>query len=99
MDYSINDAFLEEVGIHIADEKQRAAKIAEIQESFEVRTGDLIAKHLSQAQLDDFEKLLDKGDEAANLAWVEKNYPTYKEEVDKPYKALKDELKHGKVKS
>jgi Protein of unknown function (DUF5663) len=91
--YDIDEAFLNELGITITDEKDRLAKIAELQDELELRVGNTIAEHLSEAQIDEFEKINDKGDEAVSLAWLEVAYPDYKKTVATTFEALKVELK------
>jgi hypothetical protein len=48
---------------------------------------------MSDAQLDEFEKLAQSNDEAGSLKWLETNAPNYKDVVMSELKNLKDEIK------
>jgi hypothetical protein len=52
-----------------------------------------LAENMSDAQLDEFEKLMDSGNEAGALTWLETNVPNYKEVVASELEVLKAEIK------
>jgi hypothetical protein len=91
--YVIDQAFLEEVGIKIADAKKRQEKIDELSDDLEMRVGNAIARDLSEDQLDEFEEIIEKDGGEAALEWLEDAYPDYKIVVDTQFKIMRAELK------
>jgi hypothetical protein len=89
----IDQEFLTEVGIDIKDLKVRQAKIDELTETLEELVGNIIVEHLSQAQIDEFEQLLDSGDEEEQLVWLKRVYPAYNDVVNETYNKFKADLK------
>jgi hypothetical protein len=61
------------------------AMSAILENELEMRVGTLIAKQLSDEQIEEFERLLDETDEAdigdMRLAWLEQAMPNYKQIV------------------
>jgi len=52
-----------------------------------------LAENMSDAQLNEFEQLMDNGNEAGALTWLETNVPNYKDVVASELEALKAEIK------
>lgn len=67
--------------------------LAHIYETLELRVGMKLAANMSDAQLDEFEKLMDSGNDAGALTWLETNVPNYKEVVASELEILKNEIK------
>ena len=69
--YSIDNSFLEQVGLSSMPEEQKGPFLEYAQEQLEVRIGEQMSAVLSEAQLDEFEKIINNDPEAIN-AWVAK---------------------------
>lgn len=52
-----------------------------IYHSLEMRAGTRLASEMSEDELKEFEALIESGDEASALRWLEENYPYYREIV------------------
>ena len=51
------------------------------------------AEQMKNEQLDEFEGVIDRNDEAGALKWLETNFPDYKQVVADQLDALKNEIK------
>jgi hypothetical protein len=89
----LDDKFLSEVGLAELPKEEKKKMLVHIYETLELRVGMKLAEGMSDAQLDEFEKLAAKNDEAGSLKWLETNVPNYKEVVMAELEALKDEIK------
>ena len=89
----IDDAFLDEVGIHIVDKTERKAKLDAIYADLETRVGNTLANEMNEEELDEFETLADEGDEDKMLEWLEDVRPDYHKVVEMHYKIIRAELK------
>jgi hypothetical protein len=91
--FKLDNNFLEELGLGILPEAEKGKMLAHIYETLELRVGMRLAEGMSDAQLDEFEKLADANDEAASLKWLETNVPNYKDVVMAELEKLKTEIK------
>ncbi len=85
----VDEEFMAEVGLAEmpAAEKQEFMNYAE--EELEVRVGQQIGARMTDAQLDEFERIFDVAEAAE---WLEKNVPNYREIVENVFGAFKKEL-------
>jgi hypothetical protein len=61
-------------------------------EELEMRVGARLAARMSDAQFDEFETFIDNDDDSGALAWLEANFPDYREIVAAEFDRLVDEL-------
>lgn len=75
--FQLDDKFLEDIGLSNLPDEQKQAFLQHIYEELELRVGTKLSDGLSDVQLEEFEKIIDK-DEAAITAWVSAHAPDYK---------------------
>lgn len=75
--FQLDDKFLEDIGLSNLPDEQKQAFLQHIYEELELRVGTKLSDGLSDVQLEEFEKIIDK-DEAAISAWVQAHTPDYK---------------------
>lgn len=90
--FKLDDNFLTELGLGALPAEEKKKMLAHIYETLELRVGMKLAQDMSDTQLDDFEKLMDSGNEAGALTWLETNVPNYKEVVASELEVLKQEI-------
>jgi predicted RNA-binding Zn ribbon-like protein len=90
--FQIDDKFLESLGLGAlpADDKEKMK--AHIYETLEMRVGMTLASNMSEAQLDEFEGLMNNNDEEGALRWLETNFPNYRQVVADELEKLKQEI-------
>lgn len=64
--YKFDDGFLEGVGLAGIPENQKEAFLQYAQDQLETRVGEKMSEGLSDAQLDEFEKIIDNDQEVIN---------------------------------
>lgn len=98
----LDDNFLDELGLGDMPEEQKHAFLQHVLESLELRVGTKLSEGLSDAQLEEFEKLTpmpEDSPEAAQqkqalaLQWLETNRPNYKQVVADELEKLKAEIR------
>jgi vacuolar-type H+-ATPase subunit I/STV1 len=89
----LDDNFLAELGLSELPAEEKKKMLAHIYETLELRVGMKLAENMTDAQLDEFEKLADANDEAGSLKWLETNVPNYRDVVVEQLNALKQEIK------
>lgn len=67
--FKFDESFLEQVGLKDMPEEQKRPFLEYAQDQLEVRIGEKISEGLSEAQLSEFEKLVDN-DQAAVQDWL-----------------------------
>lgn len=91
--FKLDDNFLKDIGLGDLPSDQKSLMLKDIYETLELRVGMRLAEQMSDAQLDEFEKLIDKKDDAQALSWLESNFPDYKQVVSGELNNLKEEIK------
>lgn len=66
-------------------------------QELEIRVGAAIAQHMTRRQLDDFGAFVRNRDEARAFAWLEHNYPGYREIVASQLEKLGIELRSSRA--
>jgi hypothetical protein len=89
----LDDNFLQDIGLDALPAEEKKKMLVHIYETLELRVGMKLAENMSDVQLDEFEKLAEKNDEAGSLKWLETNVPNYKDVVMSELEALKAEIK------
>jgi len=102
MAYRLDEQTLEELGLAALPPEEKRKMLTHILETLEMRVGTTLASQMSDAQLDEFEKLMPtdqdspeaiKDKEKAALTWLETNFPNYKDVVSGELEKLKSEIK------
>ena len=78
--YKFDDNFLESVGLGSMPAEQKEAFLQYAQDQLEVRIGEKMSEGLTEAQLDEFEKIIDK-DKATIDKWLQNNGDDYKNDA------------------
>ena len=102
--FKLDDNLLQELGLGALPRADKDRMLNFIYEKLEERVGMNLASQMTDAQLDEFERLMPvEGDtpeiikqkEAAALQWLESNFPNYKDVVANELENLKAEIKQA----
>ena len=91
--YKLDDNFLIEVGLGSLPAHEKPEMIRDIYNKLELKVGMRLAEQMTDAQLDEFEGLIDQKNDTASLQWLERNFPNYKQVVAEELEKLKAEVK------
>ena len=91
--YKLDDNFLAEVGLGGLPAHEKPGMIRDIYNKLELSVGMRLAEKMTDAQLDEFEGLIDQKNDAVSLRWLESNFPDYKQVVADELEKLKNEVK------
>ncbi|MCL1839901.1 DUF5663 domain-containing protein [Candidatus Saccharibacteria bacterium] len=98
--FELDRTFLEGLGVDDMPEAEMKAFLEHLQEEMEVRVGERMSEGMTEAQIEEFEKIIDgegeDGDMSDSAAWLEKNCPQYKSIVQDVMAELKEEIRAGK---
>jgi hypothetical protein len=102
MAFKLDNDLLEELGLAALGPDEKQAMLRQILETLEMRVGTTLASKMTEAQLDEFERLMPaEGDDQAAvqqkeqqaLQWLESNFPNYKQVVNDELEKLKSEIR------
>lgn len=74
--FQLDDKFLQDLGLDQLPEEQKKAFLEHIYSELELRVGTKLSDGLSDAQLEEFEAIID-GNSDTIAAWLEANAPDY----------------------
>lgn len=74
--FQLDDKFLEEVGLQDLPEEQKKAFLQHIYDELELRVGTRLSDGMSDAQLEEFESIIDRKEEVI-VAWLAEHVPDY----------------------
>jgi len=74
--FQLDDKFLEDIGLNELPEEQKKPFLQHIYEELELRVGTKLSEGMSDAQLAEFESIIDRKDEVI-AAWMAKYAPNY----------------------
>lgn len=74
--FQLDDKFLEDLGLDQLPEEQRKAFLQHIYEELELRVGTRLSDGMSDAQLEEFESIIDKKEDVI-VAWLGEHAPEY----------------------
>jgi hypothetical protein len=74
--FQLDDKFLEEVGLAGMPEDQKKAFLQHTYDELELRVGTKLSDGMSDAQLEEFESIIDRKDEVIT-AWLAQHVPDY----------------------
>ena len=88
--FRLDEQFLKDIGLDILPEEQKKPFLEHIYSELELRVGTRLSDGLSETQLEEFEKIIDK-DESAIQNWLMNHAPSYRQ--DEAFVRLKDATK------
>ena len=74
--FQLDDKFLQDLGLDQLPEEQRQAFLQHIYEELELRVGTQLSDGMSDAQLEEFEAIIDKKEDVITN-WIGANAPDY----------------------
>ena len=74
--FQLDDKFLQEIGLNDLPEEQKKPFLQHIYDELELRVGTKLSDGMSDAQLQEFESIIDRKDEVI-VAWMAKYAPDY----------------------
>ncbi len=77
--FQLDDKFLQDLGLDQLPEEQKQAFLQHIYSELELRVGTRLSDGLSDAQLEEFEKIIDRNEQAID-EWLAQHAPTYTQE-------------------
>lgn len=89
--YQFDDRFLESVGLSELGADQKETFLDYAQEQFETKVGEVMSANMSEAQLEEFDKIAD-GDPGIIESWLAK-YPDYAKDGD--YRRIANNIGDG----
>src|SRR3984957_15467075 len=104
MAFKLDNDLLEELGLAALSADEKQAMLHQILETLEMRVGTTLASKMTDAQLDEFERLMPTEADAQEtvqqkeqqaLHWLESNFPDYKQVVNDELERLKGEIKQS----
>jgi Protein of unknown function (DUF5663) len=96
--FQLDDNFLASLGLGDMLAEEKKAFLSYLYEELELRVGTVLSKGLSDDQLEQFEKLIDGGQQEEALTWLEQNCPNYRDVVKAELEKLKQEITANKDK-
>lgn len=97
----LDDTFLQAAGLGDLPETARKELLGMLLERLEIQVGKRLTDQMSEAQLDEFETMMPAeadseaqrlAKEQAAFAWLEKNFPNYKNVVSEEIEKLRVEI-------
>ena len=74
--FKLDDDFLKELGLDSLPDEQKKAFLQHIYSELELRVGTKLSDGLSDTQLEEFEKIIDRNEEAV-VSWLASNAPNF----------------------
>jgi hypothetical protein len=91
----LDDDLLAEMGFQDLPPDHRRTILAALYEELEMRVGYRLSSTMSLRQIDEFEGFVRTNDEPGALAWLEAQFPDYREVVSSEFNKLLAELRAG----
>lgn len=89
----LDDAFLRDVGLDTLPPDEKPLMLAHVYETVEMRVGMAIATSMTDRELDEFEAIIDEGDETEAATWLQTHCPRHSEIVKQHLEAVRIELR------
>ena len=74
--FQLDDKFLKDIGLDNMPDEQKKPFLQHIYNELELRVGTKLSEGMTDAQLEEFESIIDRKDEIIKT-WLEKNSPDY----------------------
>ncbi len=88
--FQLDDKFLQDLGLDQLPDEQKQAFLQHIYEELELRVGTKLSDGLSDAQLEEFEAIIDRKDQVIT-EWLNKFVPNY--HTDEAFARLQEATK------
>lgn len=88
----IDNNLLQDIGLATLPDSEKNSLLKHIYETLEMRVGMRLADQMTNEQLDEFERYFEAKDDAGAFAWLESNFPNYKDIVQEEFDKLKGEV-------
>lgn len=88
----IDNNLLQDIGLAALPDSEKNSLLKHIYETLEMRVGMRLADQMTNEQLDEFERYFEAKDDAGAFAWLESNFPNYKDIVQEEFDKLKGEV-------
>ncbi len=88
----IDNNLLQEIGLAALPDSEKNSLLKHIYETLEMRVGMRLADQMTNEQLDEFERYFEAKDDAGAFAWLESNFPNYKDIVQEEFDKLRQEV-------
>ena len=89
----LDEEFLAELGLGGLPPEDQKSLLAAIYEHLELTVGQRLAERMSDAELQEYEAILDSGDEEQASAWLQQHAPDSSEIVRELHNAQIEELR------
>jgi succinate dehydrogenase flavin-adding protein (antitoxin of CptAB toxin-antitoxin module) len=90
--FQLDDNFLVSLGLGSMPAEEKDAFLEYVYAELEDRVGTELSKDLSDAQLEEFEKLVEQGDQSVVTQWLGEHCPNYKGVVKQEIENLRTEI-------
>ncbi len=88
--FRLDDQFLKDIGLDSLPEEQKQPFLQHIYSELELRVGTRLSDGLSDAQLEEFEEIIDRKEDKI-LAWLSSHAPSYM--TEEPFQKLQQATK------
>ena len=88
----IDNNLLQDIGLGTLPDGEKNSLLKHVYETLEMRVGMRLADQMTNEQLDEFERYFEAKDDAGAFAWLESNFPNYKDIVQEEFDKLKAEV-------
>ena len=93
MAIKLDYALLRDVGYSSLTASQADLLLKDAYNTLELVVGTTLAADMNDDQLDAFEAFFESKDDAGALRWLERNFPDYRDRVNKSFESVKDALR------
>ena len=90
--FRLDAAYLKSVGLNVLPAEEANVVLSHVYETLELRVGIALARRMTNAQLNEFERLIDAADEEGALKWLEAEFPDYRDVVGDQLEIVTAEL-------
>lgn len=96
--FTLDEDFLSSLGLATMPPEEKKEFLQYVYDKLEYQVGIELSRSLTDAQLEEFEELMEDENQAKALQWLEKNCPHYKQVVAAELKKIKQEIIENKDK-
>ncbi len=96
--FKLDDNFLQSLGLGAMPAEEKEAFLQHLYDELELRVGTRLSDGMSAKLLREFDTLVETGDEAGALKWLETNRPDYQQVVAEELERLRQEVVANKDK-
>ncbi len=94
--FQLGDQFLKDIGLGNLTDEQKSKFLGHFRKRLELMIGAKLSASLSDAQIREFEVLVDRGDDQNTQDWLQNNFPDYPQLVVESIEELKQDIIRGR---